>query len=471
MLDQKLKILTGVILAGLIFYSGAFTAQANQSPQIASFYLQSNSQLKVGGEVYFYLKACDPDGDNFSGHINFGDGQGQSFSIACNQGLTKSHIYETSGIFEVTFSVKDEYGGESQQTLEVEIVNNPPQIESFYIGSLSHLEPGGVVYFFYKICDPNSDPVAAYLDFGDGQGKSFSPSCELSSLTHRYDEVGSFIARLEAQDDKGKTSFKEKTVRIEIIGNLRPNCQFSFTPGEPVVGENVWFVNRSTDPDDKTYVNAWFWNFGDTSTTHTEHPTHSYSQAGRFLVKLEVRDTGGLKDTCYQYITVKEKEKPYLVRVNGSVEVYQIINGQYHWIPKPEIFRDYGFDWSSIETISSWQFSQYKRASLFKAKGKSQIYYLTEKGLKRYIPSQEILESYGRSLDEVIEISQLELDFYPVNNLIRLNGKPEVYKLEQGKKYWIKNPEIFKLLGYKWENVAPVNRTEFDWYEYGGTIS
>jgi gliding motility-associated-like protein len=49
---------------------------------------------------------------------------------------------------------------------------------------------------------------------------------------------------------------------------------------------------------------GWFWNFGDSTTSTTQSPIHTYSGRGTFMVMLVVTGDGGCTDTAWQPIEV-----------------------------------------------------------------------------------------------------------------------------------------------------------------------
>lgn len=159
-----------------------------------------------------------------------------------------------------------------------------------------------------------------------------------------------------------------------------------------------------------------------------------------------------------------------LLRARGGTRVYAIENGRRHWIPSIKIFNKRGFAWQDIQEIDPVQLNQYPRVKLVRVEGKQEIYYLTMSGMIRHVPSADVFLSYGNRWEDVVSISQEELNAYPRNNLIRLIGGVKVYLLQDGRKQWIKTAEAFNRLGYDWNNIAPVNQTELDAYPEGALV-
>ncbi|MFA6437194.1 MAG: hypothetical protein WC242_03450 [Candidatus Paceibacterota bacterium] len=153
-----------------------------------------------------------------------------------------------------------------------------------------------------------------------------------------------------------------------------------------------------------------------------------------------------------------------LMRATNQSKVYEIKNGKRHWIPTAGVFNDYGFKWSEIQIVSESTLNAYPRAKTLRAIGSQTVYYLTESGMTRGMPSSEVFLSYGNKWEDVFEISAKELNAYEHNNLIRAEGDFKVYLIEGGKKRWIESVKDFNDRKLNWSKIAPVNQTELNSY-------
>ena len=96
-------------------------------------------------------------------------------------------------------------------------------------------------------------------------------------------------------------------------------------------------------------------------------------------------------------------------------EVYILENGVRRWIPDPDIFNQFGYDWQNIKNVPD-----------------------------------NLLESYPLG-DKLSRYSD-----YPEGSLIKGTG-PEVYLIELGKRRWIPSPEIFEGSGFGWRYIIQVD--------------
>ena len=97
----------------------------------------------------------------------------------------------------------------------------------------------------------------------------------------------------------------------------------------------------------------------------------------------------------------------------------------------------------------------------------TRIYYVTESGMKRHIPNPEVFVSYGNRWVDIEIVSQETFDSFEDNQYIHLDGSSIVYKLEDGKKRLVEN---FETQGIVWEQVAPINHVEYNFYLDGEVI-
>lgn len=97
----------------------------------------------------------------------------------------------------------------------------------------------------------------------------------------------------------------------------------------------------------------------------------------------------------------------------------------------------------------------------------TRIYYVTESGMKRHIPNPEVFVSYGNKWVDINIVSQEKFESFEDNEYVHLNGSASVYKLENGTKRLVEN---FESRGITWEQVAPINEVEYNFYMDGEVI-
>jgi hypothetical protein len=80
---------------------------------------------------------------------------------------------------------------------------------------------------------------------------------------------------------------------------MSPSAYFSASPGDPVVGEEVWFTNESEN------VASFEWDFGDGFISNEANPIHRFNSTGTFTVILKVWSGNGLSDEASLSLNVK----------------------------------------------------------------------------------------------------------------------------------------------------------------------
>jgi PKD repeat protein len=87
-------------------------------------------------------------------------------------------------------------------------------------------------------------------------------------------------------------------------------------------GLTVKFTDKSQAPG--TSIEEWLWDFGDGGQSDRPSPTHEFSAAGTYTVKLTVTDAKGASDAETKSITVLDEEPEYC-ESGGSDQEYEWI--------------------------------------------------------------------------------------------------------------------------------------------------
>lgn len=87
--------------------------------------------------------------------------------------------------------------------------------------------------------------------------------------------------------------------------------------------------------------------------------------------------------------------------------------------------------------------------------------YVYQDGVFRWISSLEAFEHYGYTWGDVHIVEDGYLDDFeigaPLYVLLKCPDSPHIYRLEEGRKRWIRDIETFTELGYVWEDVRFVS--------------
>lgn len=131
-------------------------------------------------------------------------------------------------------------------------------------------------------------------DFGDNS------TIEMQNPTHVYNSSGVFSVTLSVITVEGCIATISEDNWITVLGV--PTANFTFQPSKPTVFEpEVNFTNTSVG------AVSWFWDFGDSTTSTSLHPTHEFPDvSGQYDVTLYVTNEIGCIDSITISIGVEE---------------------------------------------------------------------------------------------------------------------------------------------------------------------
>jgi len=233
----------------------------------------------VVGEVIRFIDRSVASGYIVSWLWDFGDGMGSTEQ-------NPTHEYAEAGTYTVKLVVEDDKGATAIAIKKIRVsesVNQPPR--AGFTFAPAQPTTADIVRFKDESEDPDGVIVSWLWDFGDGTGSSEQDPA------HQYSEAGTYTVKLIVEDDEGATGFTYQEITVVEVGQP-PTADFAFSPAQPEVGELVQFTDRSHDPDGE--IVEWLWDFGDGETSTLRSPTHAYSAAGIYAVRLTVTDDSGL---------------------------------------------------------------------------------------------------------------------------------------------------------------------------------
>ena len=79
-------------------------------------------------------------------------------------------------------------------------------------------------------------------------------------------------------------------------------AEFSFTPNPQDEGADVSFSDESTSSSDE--IVDWDWDFGDSTVSTLQNPSHPYADNGTYTVSLTVTDDNGTTDSISKVVTI-----------------------------------------------------------------------------------------------------------------------------------------------------------------------
>lgn len=157
-----------------------------------------------------------------------------------------------------------------------------------------------VVSFTSTSSDQDGDTLTYSWDFKD------SSTSTSANPTHKFAKEGSYAVSLTVTDEQGLTDTVTHTVNVEKVNvvNHNPVAEFTFTPSNPEVNEEVTFTSTSSDQDGDALTYSW--DFKDSSKSTSPNPKHTFTKEGSYEVSLTVTDEYGLSDSVTHTVSVEK---------------------------------------------------------------------------------------------------------------------------------------------------------------------
>jgi PKD repeat protein len=241
---------------------------------------------------------------------NFGDG---TFSTLKNP----NKVYASPGSFVVTLCAGVGPGCDSCISKVVNVSAMP--IANFSADTVCFGQPTAFQNLSSVALPQNIVSYKWYLGNGD--------SASIATPSYVYPNAGGYTCTLDVVSDSGCISSFSKSVFIYS------NPIANFTVNPECVGNQVAFTNTSLSFNGA--VNKWNWNFGDGTFDSVPNPTHTFSSAAVYNVKLNVESEFGCSDS------IQKNAGPVFVSiiasdtacVSASVNLSATSNGltNYEW--------------------------------------------------------------------------------------------------------------------------------------------
>ncbi|MBT7483751.1 PKD domain-containing protein, partial [Candidatus Peregrinibacteria bacterium] len=252
-------------------------------------------ESEISGEVPYTVvfsgtNSTDPD-DNIVNYEWDLDGDG----TIDGAGEEIEYTYEEDGTFYATLYLEDAEGNEDIASITV-YVDSQALTAAIAVDTLNGETPLTVNFDASGSSYPDGEIVNYYWDFGDETTKYST-----AQVTYTYNTVGTFTASVKAIASDGSEA--EDTVLINVLPVSVSAC---FTTNVDS-GEAPLIVTFNPTCSNGTVAN-YRWDFGDGDVSYARKPTHTFEDAGTYVVELTVEDTDGLSDTYQMTIPVYGEE-------------------------------------------------------------------------------------------------------------------------------------------------------------------
>ena len=222
-------------------------------------------------------QGCPPHRVNFSdgsaGSVfvtwKFGDGNGSSV-------INPTHTYTTTGVYTARMIVRNARGCEDSTDRLIQV--HPVPVAAFTQTS-TFCDVPSVVNF----TNGSTGATGYFWDFGN----TLTSANTNPSVT--YTNFGIYTTVLRANNQFGCQDTASAV--FEVFRRPIPTASLDTADGCPPVE-----VNFSSNSQ---FATTYLWDFGDGNTSTQQNPTHTYTTAGTFPVKLKVTSGGACSDSVF----------------------------------------------------------------------------------------------------------------------------------------------------------------------------
>ena len=198
------------------------------------------------------------------------------------------HTYQKEGNYTVSLLVANKFGQDECIKKKYITIGKKPVADFKYKQS----EDTKSLTVAFTDMSTNS-PGSWKWDFGDGNTSS------QKNPSHTYQDIGNYKVKLTVSNGNGSDSIT-KQVTVSKVSGSAPIAGFSANPTRGETPLTVKFTDQSTNSPKN-----WQWDFGDGGTSIQQSPSHTYTSAGNYSVKLTVSNQyGSDSKTIPGYITV-----------------------------------------------------------------------------------------------------------------------------------------------------------------------
>lgn len=300
-----------VVLALLVIAPSALAVPPTGELTIAP---AAPDRPNIGEAVSFEITNVNWGGAAGTVAWSFGDGTPAQGTTE----LQTTHAYESAGLKSVGAILTNgagELGGVPAKAVQV---NTPPVALLSGFSPVAPL-PGIDVLFASDSSDPDGDPITHLWDFGDG---STSPN---RNAVHGFASAGAKTVTLTVTDPYGASATDSEQVNVVVSQgpvDVPPRASFVFSPRQPDVGDPIFLVSTSTDPEDKLRSQTWDLDGdGEFDDGRGDEVLHTFTSAGRKTVRLRVEDAAGHAAETERSIEVEPapKARPGYLRPPPSI--------------------------------------------------------------------------------------------------------------------------------------------------------
>lgn len=182
----------------------------------------------------YSVATTDPEGDEISYYFDWGDGLGTWTSqTPSGQTVSRSHSWDSTGIYILRVKAKDEHGAESDwsPSLTVDISGNTPPNQPTKPSGLQVGKRGRSYSYTSVAIDIDDNRIYYLFDWGDGTDSGWIgpyESGQTATASHIWDNPGAYPIKVKAKDTVGEESVWSEPLSLVMPKIMQPRWLFLY---------------------------------------------------------------------------------------------------------------------------------------------------------------------------------------------------------------------------------------------------
>jgi len=182
--------------------------------------------LAPGATGNYGVSGSDPDGDQVSFMLDWGDGSTSSSGLLdSGSWIQLPHSWPTPGVYLLRMRVTDERGLSSGWSLPTTVTvaspNTAPAAPA--VGGARAARPATAISMTFTVgADPENQQSSVVVDWGDGLTSTLGPASggTVLNTTHAWSAAGTYLVRAKTRDSMGAESTWSNTATVTVSSSV-----------------------------------------------------------------------------------------------------------------------------------------------------------------------------------------------------------------------------------------------------------